>query len=73
MKSLLIAAALAVTLATPAFAEKTPVKPIDTCDNQVKYALILQHLAEIEAMLDKLKVEQKLLDKKLKKDAKTPG
>ena len=73
MKYLLSAAALAAILSTPAMAEKTPVKPTDTCTDQVKYALIMHHLAEIEAMLDKLEASQKLPAKKPVDDAKTPG
>jgi len=73
MKRLLSAAALAAILANPALAEKTPVKPVDTCADQVNYALIMHHLAEIEAMLDKLEASQKLLDKKPADDVKTPG
>lgn len=54
MKILISAIALTATLSMPAMAEKTPVKPVDTCANEVSYAMILYHLDKIEAALAEL-------------------
>lgn len=73
MKRLLSAAALAAILSTPALAEKTPVKPVDTCATAVSYTKIMYHLDRIEELLDQLEASAKLVDKKPKADVKTPG
>ena len=73
MKYLLSAAALAAILATPALAEKTPVKPVDSCAMTVSYTKIMYHLDRIDELLNELEASAKLIDKKTVKDVKTPG
>jgi len=73
MRTLLTAVALAAILSTPALAEKTPVKPADTCATTVSYTKIMYHLDRIDELLDKLETSTKLIDKKTMDDAKTSG
>lgn len=73
MRTLLTAVALATILTTPALANKTIVKPVDTCATDKSYTKIMYHLDRIEALLDKMEAEAKLVDKKSVKDVKTSG
>ncbi len=59
MKTLITAAALSAILAMPAMAEKTPIKPTDTCASEVTYALIMKHLDKIEALLAEMESKPK--------------
>ena len=73
MRTLLTAVALAAILTTPALANKTIVKPVDTCAMDKSYIKIMYHLDRIEALLDKMEANTKLINKKPVKDAKTSG
>ena len=73
MRTLLTAVALAAILTTPALANKTPVKPVDSCAMTVSYTKIMYHLDRIDELLDELEASAKLIDKKTEKDVKTPG
>lgn len=54
MKTLITTAILAVFTATSAMAEK---KPVDTCAEDVTYAMILYHLDKLEAVLAELEAQ----------------
>ena len=74
MKRLLSAAALAAILSTPALAEKTPVKPVNTCQEQVMLQQMIYHLDQIEMLLEQSRKEiLQAYPKKPMKDAKTSG
>ena len=74
MKRLLSAAALAAILSTPALAEKTPVKPTDTCQEQVMLQQMIYHLDAIEMMIEEMRANALLqYPKKPEDDAKTSG
>lgn len=57
MKTLLTAVALAAILTTPALAEKTPVKPVDTCNDDLPLKVMIYHLDQIEMLLEESRKE----------------
>ena len=57
MKTLFTAVALAATLTTPAFAEKTPVKPNSTCQDEVMIKQMVYHLDAIEMMIAEMRTD----------------
>lgn len=74
MKRLLSAAALAAILSTPALAEKTPVKPVDTCQEEIMLKQMIYHLDALEMMIEEMRADAlRQHPKKPMKDAKTSG
>lgn len=57
MKTFIAAVALATTLTTPALAEKTPVKPTDTCgdDRVLMEEVVMYHITQIEMLLEEMR------------------
>lgn len=51
----LIAAAIVATLATPALADKQPVKPVDTCGEDITAQVVVYHLDQIEMLLAEMR------------------
>ena len=51
----LIAAAIVATLSTPALAEKTPVKPVSTCGEDITAQVVVYHLDQIEMLLEEMR------------------
>jgi hypothetical protein len=54
---LLIGTALAVMLASPALAEKTPTKPALTCQDQVMLKQMIYHLNAIDMMIEEMRAD----------------
>lgn len=74
MKRLLSAAAIAAILSTPAMAEKTPVKPVETCNNDLPLKVMIYHLDQIEMLIEQSRKEVlQAYPKKPVKDVKTSG
>ena len=74
MKTLLTAVALAAILTTPAMAEKTPVKPVDTCQEDLMLQQMIYHLDAIEMMIAQMRADAlRQYPKKPVDDAKTSG
>ena len=74
MKYLLSAAALAAILSTPALAEKTPVKPVNTCQEEIMLKQMIYHLDALEMMIEEMRADAlRQHPKKSLKDVKTSG
>ena len=57
MKTLISAVALVTTLSTPAFAEKTPVKPLSSCEEEIMLKQMIYHLDTIEMLIEEMRTE----------------
>jgi hypothetical protein len=74
MRTLLTAVALATILTTPALANKTPVKTVDTCNEELMLKQMIYHLGAIEMMIKDMRADAlRQYPKKPVKDAKTSG
>jgi hypothetical protein len=51
----LITAAIVATLSTPAMAEKTPVKPVSTCGEDITAQIVVYHLDQVEMLLEEMR------------------
>ena len=52
MKTLIFAVALATLLSTPILAEKTPVKPVSTCGEDITAQVVVYHLDQMIMQLE---------------------